>query len=101
MPKNDHGIAFQSFFKRHGYATTLVNEQITIEMKQSFSQWFHNQFRQDVYAIIEQRQELYNALFYFYAYMARTQENALPAFRSITLYHPEDFLVLDGATQRN
>ena len=42
-----------------------------------------------------------DALAHFYAYVGKNQERSLNQFKTIQFYQPDDFLILDPATQKN
>ncbi len=102
MPASKAGKQFQSYFKRQGYFTTLFadNLQETTE-KQEVNKWLHAQFKTTVIDAIEKQEALYWAVYYFYAYVRRNQQQALSQFHTMHLYKADDFLLLDGSTQRN
>jgi len=100
IPAQAQAKEFQAYFKRLGYFTTVVhdNEQSTLDDAQ---QWTKKQFAQSTCAQIEQDEAMRQALYYFYAYMAKHQRSALDQFNTIFFYKPDDFLIMDAATQRN
>lgn len=100
MPHNKIGKQYQSFFKRLGYYTTLVDIPAD-EQVASITEWINNQFTEKITRIIERHESLRLALYYFYAYMRKNKVGALDQFHTISFYKPSDFLILDAATQRN
>jgi len=102
MPAGKVGKQFQSYFKRQGYFATLFsgNMQEATEKKE-VDKWLHTQFQTTVIDAIKKQEALYWAVYYFYAYVRRNQQQALSQFHTMNLYKSDDFLLLDGATQRN
>jgi DNA mismatch repair protein MutS len=92
----------QPLFSKMGYYTTVVEANIH---EPSFmghvQQWMRIQFSAATLERLAMTESIATALYYFYAYMEKHQKDALPLFRSLQFYDPEDFLLLDPATQRN
>ena len=65
------------------------------------TQWSKKQFTQSACTQIESDESMRQALFYFYAYMSKHQRSSLDQFNTIFFYKPDDFLIMDAATQRN
>ncbi len=102
MPANKEAKQFQTYFKRQGYFTTLLADDLSAETeKKEINDWLHAQFRTAVIDAVKKQQALYGALYYFYAYVRRNQQHALSQFHAMHLYKSDDFLLLDSATQRN
>jgi DNA mismatch repair protein MutS len=88
-----------SFFKKLGYLTTLV--QGSVQNDDSFTtQWLPG-FAQNAQLLVSNHASLQTALFYFYAYVKKTQNTSLAQFNQLFVYKPDDFLMMDAATQRN
>ena len=92
---------FQTYFKRLGYFTTVVHDNAEISAHDDATQWTKKQFTQSACAQIDSDESMRQALFYFYAYMAKSQRSSLDQFNTIFFYKPDDFLIMDAATQRN
>lgn len=99
VPATSLGKQFQSKFKQLGYYTSLVDQQ-QLEDDSAHS-WVAQQFPSEIRDQIARNKELEIALCTFYAYVQKNQQQALAHFKSIHLYKPDDFLILDAATQRN
>ncbi len=82
-------------FKKQGYFTTLVDGTI-----ESQAEWIGN-FNQSSQKVIQDNESIRLALFYFYAYLRKTEQNSLDQFTNLYFYQSDDFLHLDAATQRN
>jgi DNA mismatch repair protein MutS len=90
---------FQTYFKRLGYFTTVVHREQSIE--DDAQQWLQKQFSESTCAQIKSDDAQREALFYFYAYMSKGQRESLDQFTILFFYKPDDFLIMDAATQRN
>lgn len=84
------------FFKKLGYFTTLVQAD---EQDSQFNSWLPTVANAQHY--IAHHSSLRTALFYFYAYVKKTQQGALHHFNQLHVYKPDDFLIMDASTQRN
>jgi DNA mismatch repair protein MutS len=93
---------FQAYFKQLGYFTTLDHTDIhDSSLTAHVAGWLKQQFSEDNYQEVLRQEPLRLALTTFYSYIQRNQRSALEHFRHINLYRPDDFLLLDSATQRN
>ncbi len=90
---------FAPLFKKQGYFTTLVDGKIE-EQGPVLDEWVQK-FPASSQKQIADHDALRLALFYFYAYLSKTQYQALEQFNQLFLYKSDDFLILDAATQRN
>lgn len=87
------------YFKQNGYCTSTINQD---DARQNDAyQWIENQFAPGTLKTLELHQDLFQSLQIIYFYLKRNQEKALDQFKSIQFYEPEDYLVLDNATQKN
>lgn len=102
IPHNSLGTSFQSFFKQRGYFTSCLDPIMNNSPEfDRADNWIRTQLRgQSVQRIYEQ-ESLRQAVNLFYMYVEKNQSAALSQFTSIQFYEPEDFLILDPATQRN
>ncbi len=85
-------------FKKQGYFTTIVDGKIDNE--KSIDSWIEG-FSDGNQKQIADHDSLRLALFYFYAYLSKTHLQSIDQFNNLFLYKPDDFLILDAATQRN
>ncbi len=90
---------FQQQFKKAGYVTTVVEG--APDQLENAQRWLEKQFKPETVARILGQQALSCALQTFHAYLDKNQRLALDQFNSLHFYQPEDFLVIDAATQRN
>jgi len=84
------------FFKQQGFPISTPVPTTT----SSSTSWIA-QFSENTATIIQKNPVLTYALELLYAYLEKNQAGALCIFKTINLYKPEDFLILDAATQRN
>ncbi len=89
---------FQTYFKKLGYFTTVVHDESS---QHDAQQWLQQQFTQSAYEQVDSDEAMRQALFYFYAYMSKHQRASLDQFTTLFFYKPDDFLIMDAATQRN
>ncbi len=102
VPNNKEGKKLQAYLRQLGYFTTMVEEHPAESALYTDAQvWMQQQFKTAQYQQVYNQESLRLAMTYFYAYVKRTNQDALSQFAHIQLYKPEDFLFLDGATQRN
>ena len=101
VPETKLGKSFQPYFKQLGYFTTTVPYAEDEEGLGAARGWLGRQFKREQVSPLYDHEGLRNALYTFYTYLKKNQETALEQFRSIHFYKPDDFLVLDSATQKN
>ncbi len=87
------------YLKQNGYCTSLINNNGSWE-SDSYN-WIENQFAPSVLKKLEFQQDIFQSMQMLHFYLKRNHEKALNQFKSIQFYEPEDFLVLDHATQKN
>src|SRR5690606_24572738 len=80
---------------------TIVHVQDQASLASELSLWINQQFTQAISEQIELNESVKLALRYFYAYMSKNQRASLAQFNTVFFYEPDDFLILDSATQRN
>lgn len=97
VPEGKPAQKFNQFFSSLGYCMSYNQFD---EQNQEPEAWLYR-FRTDASKSLEQHTSLRFALFNFYWYLKKNQERALEHFKNIHFYKPDDFLVLDSATQRN
>ena len=97
LPDNKDGKQLLSFFKALGYATALQAEVKSGQVHK----WVESQFQGPIKQQLEQSPSIYGALQNFYNYLERCQKTVLNQFQVIRFYEPENFLILDAATQRH
>lgn len=96
MPDEKQIKPFHAVFNKMGYCTSIISDE---QAMQTAAPWIQQQFGQQ--AQIDAHDSVKSALSYFYSYMRQTQQSAVDQFKSLQWYAPEDFLILDPATQTN
>jgi DNA mismatch repair protein MutS len=91
----DGATSYQTYFKKQGYFTSCVHTQ------SGMLDWAQQKFSAAEVTQLKEQQALCNSLDLLYGYVKKNNQAALDAFAQIHFYQPEDFLVLDPATQRN
>ncbi|GMU19463.1 MAG: DNA mismatch repair protein MutS [Candidatus Babeliales bacterium] len=97
VPDEKHIKPFQAVFNKLGYCTSIISDENALANSQ---EWLSQNF-QDHHAAFGAHDSIKSALSYFYSYMRQTQQLAIDQFKTINWYAPEDFLILDPATQTN
>lgn len=97
LPQQE-GRPFLSYFKKLGYFSSVVEPQE--EELLGAEDWLNANLEPDL-KTINNFSALKSAISNFYSYMHRNQNESLRQFNKVHFYKPEDFLVLDSATQRN
>jgi len=100
IPGTKSAQPFALYFKQRGYYTTALNESVDDQELQTKS-WINIQFPLPVREQLTTHTTLQLALSNFYTYMRATQYAAVEQFKSLHVYKPDDFLLLDAATVRN
>ena len=101
IPDGKNAKEFQAHFKRMGYFTTVVHLDDNRSDDTDVLHWTKRQFSSSLCEKIHSNEAIKQALHYFYAYMSKNQRESLSQFHSISFYQSDDFLLLDGATERN
>jgi DNA mismatch repair protein MutS len=96
VPNTKAAKPFSVHFKKLGYFTSIVETAPDQEQ----GEWVKN-FNEQTQKQLQDHNALKLALYYFYAYVKKTQQTSLEQFNTIHMYRPDDFLYLDAATQRN
>ena len=92
---------FEDFFRQRGFFTTkhaIESEQENLAIVEN---WSHQQFSENSCAQLHQYPALHHALALWHSYVTKNQKDALSQFKEINFYSPDQFLLLDGATQKN
>lgn len=98
IPESPQGKPFFSYFKKRGYTASLTQKW---PEQADATQWLHKQFNAKTVTQLEAHEELVGSLETFYHFLKRNNEQALGQFKNIHFYTPEDYLLIDGPTQKN
>ena len=99
LPNTKKGAGFASFFQKQGYVVSLEESKTEdpFAVKKS-DEWFKNQFGEHP---MMQSESFKGAFSVLYSYLHRTNEQGLSELKNLSVYKPEDYLLIDAATQRN
>ncbi len=86
---------FQALFKKQGYFTSV--HQADPEMLA----WAQERLQAAVVEQIKANKSLEQALATLYGYFKKNNEAALQEFSQLHFYEPDDYMILDSASQRN
>lgn len=100
IPNTSSGKKLEQLIKKLGYPIAWGESGLDDTKEQLYNQWVTKQFSQ-LNSIISQTLSLNNALYNFFWFLINNKYKNLEQFNSLTLYKPEDFLLIDAATQRN
>lgn len=104
LPGIKQAAGLTTYFKKLGYYTTIINPAVVADnatdQDQSTS-WVHEQFDEKTRQHLAQNTAITQNLELLHNYLQKNQSQALTQFKSIHFYEPDDFLILDGATQKN
>ncbi len=92
---------FEDFFKQRGFFTTKHIISADEENLVAVQNWSHQQFSAESYQHLQKNPCLEHALALWHSYVAKNQKNAVEQFKEIHFYSPDQFLLLDAATQKN
>lgn len=102
VPATKDGKSLQSFFKQRGHFVSLADEALyTGNTKDAARDWMHTHFNDATCDRLLKVPVLEDALTLFFGYVQKTQTSALNSFNAVHFYEPDDFLLIDPATQRN
>ncbi|MBP7854563.1 hypothetical protein KAZ82_01345, partial [Candidatus Babeliales bacterium] len=92
---------YHSFFKERGFFLTnfaLPFDQVVIDQE---TVWLQQTLDQASFSQLQDNMSLLYATILWKKYLEKNQSGALSQIRSIQFYQPENFLLLDAATQKN
>lgn len=102
IPHTKQASSFIALFKRLGYAVTVLDPNIDELINNgTVRRWMHKQFNADVRRTVENHHAIRYACASLYTYLHKNQSHALEQFNQIQFYQPQDYLIIDSATQRN
>lgn len=92
---------FEDFFKQRGFFTTRHKASFEQQDMEHVASWCQQQFSENSYEQLMKLPSVKYALALWHSYLAKNQKESLVQFKEINFYSPEQFLLLDGATQKN
>ncbi len=95
VPATKMGEQFQSILAQQGFS--VWQEPYSVEHKQEALIWASQQFQQSLPA----SDALAGAVTILHRYLKKNNEQGLAELKHLTVYRPEDYVMLDAVTQRN
>ncbi|MBY0353440.1 DNA mismatch repair protein MutS [Candidatus Babeliales bacterium] len=97
---------FNVYFKKLGYCASFAPyqiEEITDDIYGPLAGtgWFEQQFNAKTQQQLLEKKELAHSLDVLYRYLNKNQAASLSQFKSVNFYQPDDYVILDHATQKN
>jgi len=92
---------FEDFFKQRGFFTTRHTLLLDQEHLEELKEWSQHQFSDSSFVALHQNASVESALALWYSYLAKNNKEALQQFKEVHFYSPDQFLLLDPATQKN
>jgi len=102
VPESKRAPALATYFKKLGYCTSTVQAMEGEQQNEDRENlWITQQFPATVHSQLNSHPAISSTLQLLYWYLKRNQEKALEQFKTIHFYQPDDYLILDAATQKN
>ena len=98
LPNLKNFKPFGTYFKQLGYLISFSEYPNDFDDSKL---WVENQFDSKVFNVLEKKTAINSTLHLLYFYLQKNQEKSLSQFKTIQFYQPEDYLILDAATQKN
>jgi DNA mismatch repair protein MutS len=99
--KNKAFLNYESFFKQRGFFTTVSPQDFSQGSIEAETEWIKHQFDAATFEQLKENMPILYATILWKQYVVKTQKRALEQVKSIVFYQPEEFLLIDGATQKN
>ncbi len=96
MAPTDATQTFQAVFKKEGYYTSTANPDQAVMLA-----WAQKKLQQSVVDQLRANETVQEALAVLYSYCAKNNAAVLDQIATLHFYEPEDFLILDSATQKH
>lgn len=112
IPPVKNHTTFETYFKNLGYCTTVTqpdslmrfSSQKTQDQQDApleSSKYITTQFPPHILQKLSKQPAINASLEQLFAYLNKNQSRSLEHFKTIHFYEPEDYLILDPATQKN
>jgi DNA mismatch repair protein MutS len=99
LPATPDGRLYEPFFKQRGYHTTIRQADTANDL--AANQWIIKQFTTSAVKQVLAYEAMKNSLYLLYSYLAQHQRSTLEQFNTLHVYRPDDYMLLDPATQKN
>lgn len=104
LPHINRVQSLSTYFKQQGYVVSYAHGSgaaSTDDPHQAATVWIEHQFGGSVIKKLYENPSLESTFQTLYHYLKRNNEESLAHLKSVQFYQPEDYLILDGSTQRN
>jgi len=101
VPDNKPGKKLETYLSQAGYLATMHDFQNDSNQNNIQAENWVKRFHTDTVNVIQANEALMQSAYGFYSYLNKNQQESLDQFNNVTFYKPEDFLVIDAATQKN
>ncbi len=102
VPDTKLGTALNNHLQRLGYITTTIGAApAQLQENQVLHAWLATNFSDGIVSFIDHSSAACSAIGLMHAYLMTHCQAALAQCKQLFAYTPEDFLILDAATQRN
>lgn len=102
IPQMASAQRYETVLRQLGYVTTCVEttalEDFVVQMKQA---WIARETNENHVVLFERLPAALAAGALIFAYLKKNQSDAVDHVRQISAYSPDDFLIMDAATQKN
>lgn len=92
---------YHDFFKQRGFFASQFKTNFSQDDLSHVKKWCQHQFDEQAFDRLYQSNCLASAVALWHMYLAKNQKDALQQFKEINFYEPDEFLLLDAATQKN
>jgi DNA mismatch repair protein MutS len=100
IPALGQYTTFERYFKQLGYCTSVTQASDTAGTPIARA-WIEQQFSPHILTKLNEQPAVNASLEQLFSYLHKNQSRALEQFKTIHFYQPDDYLVLDAATQKN
>lgn len=102
LPSTKLATTLNQLLTKQGYTTTLVPQTVQHSPdNEELTSWLNSTFPESIITFIEHSAAAKGALALLYGYFKANCQIALAQCKQMVMYSPDDFLILDAATQRN
>lgn len=92
---------YHDFFKQRGFFASQFKTPFEQGQLDHVKSWCKRQFGEQAFDRLYKSSCLSSAVALWHMYLAKNQEGAVDQFKEINFYEPDEFLLLDAATQKN
>ncbi len=102
LPSTKLGTALNAILQKLGHVTTMLSQTAQYSAdNEELTSWLTSSFSEGIVTFIEHSQAAKGALALMHGYFKTNCPLAIGQCKQMVMYSPEDFLILDTATQRN